>query len=548
MDRSFRRLFIGLVFSAGTFAHQSAAVAANCTTGGVSYFGTEVYAAPQQPNGYGEYLYKIAGLQCSGGKVIKWTESSAWYTPDQMLTVVKQSNINMRRAFPNACKTHVVLFHDNFTGSVDGVAATNYTGPNQTHFNVFAGPVFYDKPAELLCPEVPGIGNPDLPGVCPIQTADPVLAGSGGPSLALGDPVNVSNGNSYQVEVDYRGLPGTRLHFSRYYNSKTANWTHTYSAKLNISLTKVLLISTDGRESLFNISSAVVTASPKELGSLEKITDGWRYDSAQNESLHFNELGQLTRIDRADGTYETLSHSANQVVVTDSLNRTMTLTFNTAKRLAGLSAGPLQVTYTYNTSGRMVRAARTQGGEVFSRTYHYEDAREGGWLTGITDERNVRYVTWAYDAQGRAIKSELNNAADKYQFTYNSNGSTTVTNPLNKQSIYTFQTIHGAKRVTAIKGEASANCPNSNSTFTYDARGLLKTKTDNRGNLTTYDYNERGLEISRTEASGTPQARTIITDWHPEFFLPVTVTEPDRITTYSYDTQGRQRSQSMAER
>ncbi|MGV8584367.1 RHS repeat domain-containing protein, partial [Pseudomonas aeruginosa] len=58
-------------------------------------------------------------------------------------------------------------------------------------------------------------------------------------------------------------------------------------------------------------------------------------------------------------------------------------------------------------------------------------------------------------------------------------------------------------------------------TFTYDERGLLKTRRDNQGNLTTYEYNERGLEILRTEAAGTAQARTIATDWHPRLALPV---------------------------
>ncbi|MGV8584625.1 RHS repeat domain-containing protein, partial [Pseudomonas aeruginosa] len=67
----------------------------------------------------------------------------------------------------------------------------------------------------------------------------------------------------------------------------------------------------------------------------------------------------------------------------------------------------------------------------------------------------------------------------------------------------------------------SPNCPSSNSTFTYDERGLLKTRRDNQGNLTTYEYNERGLEILRTEAAGTAQARTIATDWHPRLALPV---------------------------
>lgn len=546
MDRSSRGLSLALVFSACALYQPTSHAAANCTTGGVSYFGLEVYAAPQTPNGLGQYLYKIAGLQCSGGKVIKWNEGSNWLTPDQMLETIRSANPNMKRAFPNTCKTHLVLLHDNFTGSVDGVSASsaNYPVGLQTHYDVFAGPVFYDRPAELLCFDTPGLGNPDLPGTCPAQSAEPTLPRPTGPAMLLGDPVNVSNGNSYQVEIDYPGQPGSRMHFARHYNSRTANWTHTYSALLKVAPSKVLLRDVDGRESLFTRSGSTVTASARELGKLEQTVSGWRYDSPRNESLHFNSAGQLTRIDRANGSHETLLYNANSIVVTDSLGLSITLNLNTAKRLTGITAGPRQVTYTY-TGGRITKATTTQGGQSRARTYHYEDTREGGWLTGITDARNIRYVTWAYDAQGRVIRNELNGAQSKYLFTYNSNGSTTVTNPLGKKATYTFQTIAGAKRIASLAGAASPNCPSSNSTFTYDSRGLIKTRTDNKGNVTSYDYNDRGLEVSRTEAVGTPQARTITTDWHPTLYLPVSITEPNRIVSFEYDSQGNQLSQTI---
>ncbi|OEC48542.1 hypothetical protein A9G05_26075 [Pseudomonas sp. ENNP23] len=166
----------------------------------------------------------------------------------------------------------------------------------------------------------------------------------------------------------------------------------------------------------------------------------------------------------------------------------------------------------------------------------------------MTDERGIRYATWAYDDQGRAISSEHAGGAEKVTVAYNADGSSTVTNALGKRTTYRFQTIQGVRRITAIEGEPSANCPNSNATFTYDDRGLVKTRTDNKGHVTTFDYNERGLEVSRTEAFGTPQARTVTTTWHPMLFLPLTVTEPDRITTYRYDDQGRQLSQSVSQR
>ncbi|MGC3783898.1 RHS repeat domain-containing protein, partial [Pseudomonas aeruginosa] len=77
--------------------------------------------------------------------------------------------------------------------------------------------------------------------------------------------------------------------------------------------------------------------------------------------------------------------------------------------------------------------------------------------------------------------------------------------------------------------------PSSNTTFTYDERGLITSKRDNKGNMTTYQYNARGLETSRTEGAGTAQARTITTDWHATLFLPVQVSEAGRITRNQYD-------------
>jgi uncharacterized protein RhaS with RHS repeats len=43
--------------------------------------------------------------------------------------------------------------------------------------------------------------------------------------------------------------------------------------------------------------------------------------------------------------------------------------------------------------------------------------------------------------------------------------------------------------------------------FTYDVNGFLSSLTDFDGKVTTYVYNAKGQETSRTEASGTPLAR-----------------------------------------
>ncbi|WP_462391210.1 RHS repeat-associated core domain-containing protein [Acidovorax sp. Q11] len=50
-----------------------------------------------------------------------------------------------------------------------------------------------------------------------------------------------------------------------------------------------------------------------------------------------------------------------------------------------------------------------------------------------------------------------------------------------------------------------------------------------------------------TEAAGTPEERTTVTQWHPSLRLPVTITQPGRTTTYTYDSQGNRLSETITD-
>lgn len=166
-------------------------------------------------------------------------------------------------------------------------------------------------------------------------------------------------------------------------------------------------------------------------------------------------------------------------------------------------------------------------------------------LTGITDEKNVRFADFKYNCQAKGISTEHAGAAEKVSLTYNSDGSTTVTNALNKQTIYRFADIAGARRVVKVEGQPTANCAGANQDYTYTPEGWVESKTDWKGIKTTYQYNSLGQEISRTEAFGTSEARTIITEWHPTLYLKTKVTEPTQETTFNYDANGRLLNQSV---
>jgi YD repeat-containing protein len=364
------------------------------------------------------------------------------------------------------------------------------------------------------------------------------------PTGYAGDPINTAIGNSFQYEIDYSSSGASGLNFSRAYNSLDGLWRHNHSTYLRLAGNNLALVMADGRESFFTISGSTVTAPPTELGRLTKAGDTWLYTAKNNDTYSFDATGRLTHWTNAAGAEHLLSYVNGSVTVTDNLGQTLSFTEDAEHQPLTLSTAGLTIKYDYNAAQRLVKL--TRGGQTEQRLFHYEKADKPNLLTGITDERGVRFTTWTFDDQDRATSSEHAGGVEHTQITYNADGSSTVTNEFGKKSIYRFVTIDGVKRVSAIEGEALGSCPMSNSTFTYDERGLLKTKTDNKGFVTTYDYNDRGLEITRTEATGTAQARTTTTTWHATLNLPLTVTEPGRVTTYTYDAQGRQLSQTSA--
>ena len=68
---------------------------------------------------------------------------------------------------------------------------------------------------------------------------------------------------------------------------------------------------------------------------------------------------------------------------------------------------------------------------------------------------------------------------------------------------------------------------------------MLKTKTDWKGNTTEYKYNDQGLQIEKTEAVGTPQARITTTEWDIEKRLPLKSSDGQLETQYQYNEKGK---------
>lgn len=388
-------------------------------------------------------------------------------------------------------------------------------------------------------PDIEKSKNSGLPSITPSCNE---------PSSNKGNPINISIGNKFQHEVDITGTGAYPLTFERFYNSTTGSWRHNYSEKLTITdysnVKKITLSFADGRGTSFTESGNTIISAPTELGKLSKIANGYQYVSPFNDIYDFNELGALTRTVNNNGLVHNIKQiSDTEHSVSDSFGKSITFTQDkNGQPLSVKTSDGRKVIYDYDTQERLIKV--TQNGRT--KTYHYEDSKFPRALTGITDERGVRYATWTYDASGRANSSSHDGGKDKISITYNSDTQTTYTNPLNRTYIYTYQVIDGVKKITKIQGNASSMCPAIGSSYEYDAKGLVTLMTNGRGIKTKYEYNTKGQEISRIVGFGSANALTIKTTWDNSFNLPKTETYPDKTITYDYDGNGKLISQTVS--
>jgi len=221
------------------------------------------------------------------------------------------------------------------------------------------------------------------------------------------------------------------------------------------------------------------------------------------------------------------------------------------------SSSGAKVQYLYDKVGNLKQVSKTSAdGKSTTRQYHYENSKFPYALTGITDERNVRYASWEYDDQGRATLSTHAGGAEKTTFAYNLTAdtsgavavdTTTVTNALGKSDVYHYAQVAGARRLVSVEGQASTSCLAGNKQYSYYDNGLLKSKTDWNGNTTEYVYNDRGQVTKQTEAKGKPEERVTETVWHATLPLPVKITQGSRVESFTYDAQGRLKSHQIGQ-
>lgn len=331
----------------------------------------------------------------------------------------------------------------------------------------------------------------------------------------------------------------------------------------------------NGRQ--INFSSAAGLVPPADVNDrvTEVASDGsgdGGYEvtnAATGATDRFDRAGKLVQTTARNGRVQTLIYSDALtptsiafhrdllIRVQDDAGREIQFTYNEADEMVTMTdPGGLTYQYTYGGPSSVVRAQNVNVRNLTSVTFpdgkqriywynepaHTDNTDLPYHLTGITDENGARYATIKYNPAGLGVSTELAGGANKFSINYtNLFTQSIVTDPLGAARTYYFSRSNNVIRTTGVSQPGIAGAGGASASLRYDSNGNITQKNDFKGTVTNYQYDlTRNLETSRTEAAGMADARTITTSWHPQFRLPLVVTEPKRQTRYIYDGRGNQ--------
>lgn len=310
-------------------------------------------------------------------------------------------------------------------------------------------------------------------------------------------------------------------------------------------------------------------------GVLDDNGTGFQFTSPNGTVYQFDSEGRLTSKTYRNGQTHTVTYpTSTKAVITDSFGRSaefyyedipLTITSSTRVITKFIDPAGNEYRYEHDNKGYITKAIYPDETPIDwsdnpFKEYVYDDRTYTKVLTGIIDENGEQYASYGYDAKSRATSTEHAGGAIKAAINYldgTNVGETTADESSVKfyrdaanyrEAVYHHKVFNGVNKITKLEQKPCVDCVVGDYTYDYDENGFLSQATSPEGDITKYTYNLRGLLESKTEAFGTTEERTVTTSWHSNYKLPLTIDEPQRLTTYSYDTNGNLLSRSVKDK
>jgi RHS repeat-associated protein len=367
--------------------------------------------------------------------------------------------------------------------------------------------------------------------------------------------INFSTGNKYLSEQDVNLIgPVASLHFSRHYNSQSMEagvfghgWSFSEHETLQVVDGQDLIVHARSDGHLLHFYSSDTdqwTSTVGEKAVVTRILEGYQLLLPDGRRKMFCQAGRLVNRQDSNGNQIFYTYDDDHLTtIADAFGRSLALEYDGEGRIRFLITPIGRFTYAYDTRQNLVSVTRPNGTQ---RLYLYEDPHNPHSLTGLIDANGTRIRTLAYDAMGRVISSALTDDQEKVTIAYQPGFKRVITDSLGAVSIYQLETRHGVARIQSFIGPGCSSCGgDSAAQYVYDFRQQVTQKTDARGVVTRYAYDEQGRRVSETRAAGTPLEYIVQTSYIAEHNKPVAISEPSvanpgqqKVTSMAYDVAG----------
>lgn len=320
--------------------------------------------------------------------------------------------------------------------------------------------------------------------------------------VCVNEPVNIVTGNYYCSEEDINiteiGLP---LQVQRSYNSIDTregilgkSWRMNYESNISIDS---------------ETGNAVVTYPDGHAGRFIPKTGGHEFIGPDGifEQLT-KDSNVIYSLKLKDKTVYKYSSSGKLIQISDKNNNTITFTYNEAGQLKTVTGqGGKQLTfsyedeklkritdpanrtiiYTYDLAGNLIKVKGINGEE---KNYAYSIYG----ITSITDQNNKKFIENEYDKFNRVIR-QFDENRNEITYTYNDEGKETICHYVTSNISETYQFNDNLYINKIIYSD------NTYEEYTFDQWGNKDSIRDRNGNITAYEYDERGNLKSTTSAA-----------------------------------------------
>lgn len=384
--------------------------------------------------------------------------------------------------------------------------------------------------------------------------------GSSATAPQMGRPVDLATGKMWAETEDLRIDSPLPLVFSRRYNHKRASvngplgygWTHNFNVSVSSLNGSYVFRNEEGRDIYFTPTLGGIFGASRDHLNFAVIAGGYTItDKSKNKWTFTNTTGKLTEIrDRNNNTLTLVYVGGNLSTITDIFGRAFTFAYDASNRITSVTDGTRTVGYTlYDASGNL-KTVNDAAGKVW--TYGYSNASFIHNLTSITDPLGQIAEAFTYTAGDLVQTFQKDSGNELLTFTYTSATQTSVTNAIGAGTAATLDPLNGV--ATAVTGPGCTECTGGNNVSYILDPDFNKTQTtDGNGNITKRTFDAAGNVLTRTDAFGTPQQRTITFTYQPTFNFIATRSEPsvdtvaqNRVETNSYNATGDLLNHSVA--